>query len=201
MVSTSLPETFLTGLWWWFLARRLTIPIEFRPHPYLRVGAVIPVCFLWLGSIVALFSPWEKGDYLALILAWALLPLLVQVVFGADFLWHSRKLLALTIFPMAIYLSAADSLAIASGTWQIHPMRSTGGFVGALPIEEAIFFLLTVTLIASGLTLALHRSSQVRWRQSAIWFRDCVKTRKLNSLVGSTLSRVASAFRASDSRW
>jgi lycopene cyclase domain-containing protein len=120
--------------------------------------------FIWLGSVVILVSGWRPGTYLALILVWALPAIAPQLAFGADILWHSRKLVALTILPIFIYLSAADTFAITAGTWVIDPAQTTGYFIGSLPVEEALFFGITVTLIAFGLTLALSPLTQARWR-------------------------------------
>jgi len=90
-----------------------------------------------------LIGGWPPATYLAITLVWALPPIGLQLIFGADILWRHIRLVLLTIIPMTIYLSAADSLAITSGTWTIDPDQSTGIFLGSLPIEEAIFFLLT----------------------------------------------------------
>jgi lycopene cyclase domain-containing protein len=157
-------ETLLTGLWWWFLSRRVAPPPEFRPSKSIRVLALLFAGVLWLGSVFILALGWRPGTYLALILVWALPAIAPQLAFGADILWQRRKLVALTILPMFIYLSAADSLAIASGTWAIDPAQTTGIFIGMLPIEEALFFAITVFLIGFGLTLALSPLTQARWR-------------------------------------
>lgn len=116
-----------------------------------------------VGGVCVLISGWNPGIYLSLILVWALPAIALQLAFGADILWHFRKLVALAILPIFLYISAADSLAISSGTWTIDPAQSTGIFIGRLPIEEAVFFLTTVMLIGFGLTLTLARASQVRW--------------------------------------
>jgi lycopene cyclase domain-containing protein len=116
-----------------------------------------------LGSVFILITAWQPGIYLSLILAWALPAIMLQLAFGADVLWHYRKLVAWVILPIFLYISATDSLAIASGTWTIDPAQSLEIFIGPLPIEEAVFFLSTVTLIGFGMTLALARISQARW--------------------------------------
>jgi lycopene cyclase domain-containing protein len=124
---------------------------------------------LW--AVYLLLSGWAPGTYLALILAWALPPIALQFAFGADILWHYRKLVTLTVLPAFLYLSVTDSLAIASGTWTIDPLQTTGLFVAALPIEEAVFFLMTVLLIGFGLTLTLAHLSEQRWRTSVKYWR------------------------------
>jgi lycopene cyclase domain-containing protein len=84
------------------------------------------------------------------------------LAFGADILWHYRRLLGTVILTGAGYLSAMDALAIGAGTWAIDPSQSTGIFIGVLPIEEAVFFVITVVLISFGMTLLLSNASQER---------------------------------------
>jgi lycopene cyclase domain-containing protein len=156
-------ETILTGLWWWFLARRLTPPREFKPERNPRIVSTAILGAIWLWAAYILISSWKPGTYLSLILVWALPAIMLQLAYGADILWHHRKLGALVILPVFIYISAADSLAISSGTWTIDPTQSMEIFIRALPIEEAVFFLSTVVLIGFGLTLSVSRASQARW--------------------------------------
>jgi lycopene beta-cyclase len=155
-------ETVLTGLWWRFLATRLSAPAEFKPSKIVRSAGLSLLGVIWLISIFILISGWSQGRYLGLILAWALPAIAPQFAFGADILWHYRRLVVLTVLPVFVYLSAADALAIASGTWSINPTLSTGIFIGTLPLEEALFFFVTVTLIGFGLTLALAGESRAR---------------------------------------
>jgi lycopene cyclase domain-containing protein len=114
----------------------------------------------WLVSVGILVVGWQPGTYLGLELSWALLPIMFQLIFGADILWHYRRLVLWTIVPTTLYLSAADALAIQSGTWTINPAQSLNIFLfGQLPIEEFIFFLLTNTLVGFGIVLFLARES------------------------------------------
>lgn len=156
-------ETILTGLWWWFLARRLPARGKFSPRLSLRTGSTTVLGVVWLAGLALFFSGWGPGVYLGLILAWALPPIMLQLAFGADILWHHRRLVLLAVLPLFLYLSAADSLAITSGTWTIDPDQSTGILIGKLPLEETVFFLVTVVLIGFGLTLSLARLSERRW--------------------------------------
>jgi lycopene cyclase domain-containing protein len=156
-------ETILAGLWWWFLARRLSLPESFRPARGIRILSTAILGMIWLWAVYLLLSGWNPGTYLSLILVWALPPIMLQTAFGADILWHYRKLVSLAILPVFLYISGADSIAISSGTWTIDPAQSTGIFIGTLPVEEAVFFLSTLVLIGFGLTLSLARASQARW--------------------------------------
>jgi len=163
-------ETLLAGLTWWLLARRLPASSdEFAPSRELRLTTFIGLLLVWLLSLVILFSGWQPGEYLSITLAWALPAIAPQIIVGADILWHYRKLVALNILSMTLYLSVVDAFAIASGSWTINAARSTGIFIGALPIEEALFFLVTAALVTFGVTLLLSDMTRQRftvWRES-----------------------------------
>jgi lycopene beta-cyclase len=165
-------ETLLTGLWWWFLARRTSIRKPFSPSGRLRVLSTLALVLLWVISLGYLVSGWQPATYLVITLVWALPPIGLQLAFGADILWRHIWLVTLSIIPMTIYLSLADSLAIISGTWTIDPRQSTGVFIGALPVEEAVFFLLTNILIGFGMTLLLADDSASRLKASMVWIKS-----------------------------
>jgi lycopene cyclase domain-containing protein len=156
-------QTILTSLWLVFLARRLVQPAAFQPRPRLRWISTVVAGIFWLASALVLTTGWPPGTYLALILIWALPPIMVQFLFGADILWQQRRLVSLTLIPITLYLAAADALAITSGTWTISPAQSLViDLAGVLPVEEFVFFLLTNTLIVFGVTLVQSRSSHQR---------------------------------------
>jgi putative membrane protein len=104
----------------------------------------------------------KPATYFALESAWALFPIAIQLFFGADILWHHRRLVGLTVLPITLFLSLADAFAIASGTWTIAPGQSLNIFMGSLPFEELVFFLLTNILIGFGITLLLAPESRAR---------------------------------------
>jgi lycopene cyclase domain-containing protein len=152
-------QTLLTGLWLLWLARR--VPVIDR-QLWTRARRIYTL-LVGLISIVVLFSGWRPGTYLALALAWALPPILLQCAFGADILWHYRRLVLPALVPPMVYLCVADALAIGTGTWTIDPAQSVGvSLGGVLPLEEFVFFLLTNTLVVCGMVLALARHSQER---------------------------------------
>lgn len=162
-------ETLIVGLWWQFLARRLEFKAEkFIPSKKIRFGSFAILFIAWIIFTVLFFAGPSSLTYPSIIFFWALPPIAMQLLFGADILWHYRKFSALTILPMALYLSVVDSLAITASTWTIAPDQSTGILLGnVLPIEEAIFFLVTITLVTFGMTLFLAEETQVRMRE---WF-------------------------------
>lgn len=157
-------QPILTSLWLLWLARRLSP--DPNPLPYSKVtrGVLLGgLGLLWLGMAAILAAGWQPGTYLALILVWALPPVMFQCGFGADILWRHRRLIGLTLLPMTLYLSLADALAIGSGTWTIDPAQSLPFYLGGvLPIEEFVFFLMTNVLLVLGVVLVLAHESQSR---------------------------------------
>jgi lycopene cyclase domain-containing protein len=157
-------ETLMIGLWWYTLSKwkALTPKTPFRSNKALRIWTLGLLAVLWAISLFVLLSGWKPGTYLAITLTWALPAIAPQLAFGADILWHHRRLLGTVILTGAGYLSAMDALAISSGTWTIDPAQSTRIFIGKLPIEEAVFFVITIVLISFGITLLLAQVSQAR---------------------------------------
>jgi lycopene cyclase domain-containing protein len=156
-------ETVLVGLWWLLLARRVKPSGEFRPRRKIWMVSTAVLAAVWLLTVGVLISGWKPGTYLSLILVWALPVIMLQLAFGADILWHFRKIVIFTILPVFFMFRQLTTLAISSGTWTIDPAQSLKIWIWALPIEEAVFFLLTATIIGFGLTLSLARASRKRW--------------------------------------
>jgi lycopene cyclase domain-containing protein len=106
--------------------------------------------------------------YLIMELGWALPVIALQWVLGWETLLARRRLLVLAIAIPTLYLSSADALAIRVGIWKLNPERTLDLWVGALPIEEAIFFFLTNTMVVQGLILFLEPNCVFarigRWR-------------------------------------
>ncbi|MFN8373985.1 MAG: lycopene cyclase domain-containing protein [Anaerolineae bacterium] len=157
-------QTMLTGMWtlWW--ARRL--PVDDAPYaPALpqRLAVTGTLGTLWLTAAYHLWRRNQPTNYLNLTLAWALPPIMLQTLLGADILWRNRKLIAISVVPATLYLAASDSLAIGSGTWTINPMKTLNWHLpNKLPFEEGLFFLLTNTLLVFGMILVLSPESENR---------------------------------------
>jgi lycopene cyclase domain-containing protein len=98
-----------------------------------------------------------RWTYLAHLLVWTLPLLLGQAAllrwrYGAD----TGRVLAAVLPPalvITLWLVAADHLAIDVGIWRFAPDLHLGVRLGAVPIEEALFFLITNLLVAFGLAL------------------------------------------------
>jgi lycopene cyclase domain-containing protein len=120
-------------------------------------------CAAWLavagaGLLLATRTP---TSYLGAILLWFGLPLALQAAAGADVLRAGRRerLAGLLSTPP---LWAADALAIHSGAWYIGERRTVGWAVAGLPVEEAVFFLVTNLLVVNSIVLV--RSPAMRAR-------------------------------------
>lgn len=158
-------QTIATSFWLLLLARRWAweAPAVMPNNGYrLRIGATVVVGAIWLGSVILLASGWRPGIYLGLELVWALPPVMIQMAFGADILWSYRRIIGWGLGVPTLYLCLTDTVALTAGTWVIDPAQSTGIFIGALPIEEFFFFLLTNVLVVLGTVLVLARASQAR---------------------------------------
>jgi len=160
-------ETILAGLWWWFLSRRLSPPAnEFKPNKRLVQISSGLLIFIWMIFTYLFFFGDMKWTYLGITLFWALPAILPQLLFGADILWHYRKLVFWAILVPGTYLSLMDIVALSDTTWSISKSQTTGVlFFGILPLEEVVFFYITNVLIAFGMTLLLANVSEGRFAE------------------------------------
>ncbi len=162
-------ETILSGLGWWFLARRIAPgpspawgggSIPNKTPVYVSTGVLV---FVWMIFTYLFFFGQTKWTYLSITLFWALPAILPQLLFGADILWHYRRLVFWSTAVPGIYLSLMDIVALKATTWSISPTQTTGIlFFGILPLEEVAFFFITNTLITFGMTLLLTNVSKER---------------------------------------
>src|SRR5271166_479318 len=99
---------------------------------------------------------WGHSTYLGLILIWAGPVIVLQWLLGADLLIRRWKVLVPGVLLPTLYLTVIDSVALHFGTWAISPLQSLNIFLPlGVPIEEAIFFLVSNMLIIQGMILFL----------------------------------------------
>jgi lycopene cyclase domain-containing protein len=159
-------QTVLTGLWWLLLANRSAAPGHPARIPArLRLAVSLPWLLVWLAACFALGSGAGPARYTALLLAWALPPILIQLAYGADLLWKARRIILPAILTATLYYSVADILAVSTGTWSFHPDLIVGWDLGPLPVEEVLFFLLTNVLIVFSVSLLTSPESMARLRR------------------------------------
>lgn len=149
-----LTQPVMTGLWMrWLLSRDLDAgrPSATRVPPMLWV---IPVALSAAGAAL-LVSGFEKGTYLGLILAWAFPVVGGLALFSGRAVVSRRRTVLWAIAAPTVYLWVADRLAIGNGIWSIDEATSLGFNPLGLPIEEAVFFLVTNILVVFGLVTFL----------------------------------------------
>jgi len=136
--------------------RPLATPLSVRAVGILAAAAVGLVGFGLLQR--------PGGLYLGSLLAWSSPILALQWAFGWPFLLAEWRTVALgTLVPTA-YLWVADAVALELGVWTIAETHTLGPKLPLLnlPIEEAVFFLLTTLFVVQGLVLYVWLRDQ--WR-------------------------------------
>lgn len=96
---------------------------------------------------------WGHLTYLGLLLPWALPVIALQ--WGVGHAALRRRLVPLllaTLLPTG-YLVGSDAVALSQGIWTIHGDRVVGLYLGNVPVEEALFFLLTDLMVAQSVIL------------------------------------------------
>lgn len=121
------------------------------------------------------------ATYLVLELGWALPVILLQIAVGWRELWAQRTAWFGATAASTVYLCLADRLAIGDGIWHIAPDRSTGILIGGLPLEEAVFFLLTNLLVVQAMLLFMAPSMRAR---AASWLRHIATASGLGTGAG-----------------
>jgi lycopene beta-cyclase len=120
---------------------------------------------VWLGVAAAgtvLLAVGGTWRYLGLLLVWVAPPLALQRAVAGDLLRRRRADRLLVAAPVALWLCAADRLALADGVWLISPASSSGILLLGLPVEEALFFCLVTLLVTDGLFLATDAAALSR---------------------------------------
>ncbi|MCO4755206.1 MAG: lycopene cyclase domain-containing protein [Bacteriovoracaceae bacterium] len=143
-------QTVFTGLWFYILQTKFSL-IKSPSNSYLRhLGSGFYI-FMFLVGAYSLSVTNMK--YLGLILVWAIPILILQWAIGGKYLINNFKLFTLSFLPPTIYFWVADALAIEWNIWAISETYTLGLKVGGLPLEEAVFFLVTNLMVAQGLIL------------------------------------------------
>lgn len=147
-------QSLLSTLWLWGLGARLTPHSPCLVSRFYRWGGAGVGFGLATGAWVGWAHYGGKYTYALLILGWALPVIAGQWLLGAHSLCQHRRLLLWGISLPTFYLWIADSFALYEGIWHIAQPTSTGLLLfDILPIEEALFFLVTNTMLALGFVL------------------------------------------------
>jgi lycopene cyclase domain-containing protein len=151
-------QTFLSGLICFLLQKFFPLIKKAQNNQLnkiLMLGYII--CFL-IGIICLNF---EKTRYLGLILSWAMPVVLLQWFFGGNHLLTNSKIFLFSTFLPTFYLWVADSLAIYWGIWSISETYTIGLSLGSLPLEEAVFFLVTNLMVSQGVILFVVMEEEI----------------------------------------
>jgi lycopene beta-cyclase len=172
-------QPLLTGAWTYVLLLRHPDPRHSATMPGGRVSAGDPasdapagiqdllmppagpralgIAVYALVAVIGLFAlTWAAGLYLGLILVWAAPVLMVQWYWVARTVTRMPATFAAAIAAPTLYLWVADRFALAAGIWSIAPEHITGIGLAGLPLEEAVFFLVTNVLVVQGVLLFLQ---------------------------------------------
>ena len=146
-------QPVLTGLWY-FVVRSFGQKPDEAPAgagralvaTYAALAVVGVVCLILSGHLL----------YLGLVLGWASPVLAGMAVLAGEKLIRWRRVLVAAVAPPTLYLWIADRYAIGAGIWDITDATRTGIDLFGLPVEEAVFFLVTNLLVVQGLLLFLN---------------------------------------------
>lgn len=105
-------------------------------------------------GLLLLFSG-SSTVYLGAILFWAGPIFAIQWAFGWTHLWRARRTVTIAILVPTMYLWVVDWTAISIGLWVISDTYTVGIAPLGMPIEEALFFLVTNVFIVQGIVLYL----------------------------------------------
>ena len=152
-------QTILTGLWFFFVQNWIPITDKETASPKTKVIGSLLLLVLTVSGVFFIFN--ELSIYLGLILVWATPVLLLQWMVGGEYLPSNIKAFLWAVILPTVYLCIADAVAIHEGVWEISKAQILGLHLGPLPLEEAVFFLMTNLMLVQGLTLFLAMRDKV----------------------------------------
>ncbi|WP_331234567.1 lycopene cyclase domain-containing protein [Natronorarus salvus] len=120
-----------------------------------RTRAIGVLAGLAVGGVGLVLLANTPTFYMGAILVWAGPILAIQWGFGWPYLWAVRRSVALAIALPTLYLWAIDRIAIGLGIWVISDTHTVGLSLLGLPVEEALFFLVTNVFVVQGIVLYL----------------------------------------------
>jgi putative membrane protein len=91
--------------------------------------------------------------YLVWLLGWAMPVLLGQWIFFSALLRPQKKAVFGAAFLVGTFLSLVDGMAIADAVWEFSPALTLGLRLGAVPLEEVLFFYGTALLVTQSMAL------------------------------------------------
>jgi lycopene cyclase domain-containing protein len=144
-------QSFLSGLWVYFVQRKVKVTNIPDQRAIFKNAALVGLVLLWLLSLK--FLQVESSRYMGLILVWAVPVMILQWAVGGRYLVSNLKVYMWGLIPPTIYLCVVDAIAISLHVWKISMTQTMGISFGPLPLEEAVFFLVTNVMLVQGLVL------------------------------------------------
>jgi lycopene beta-cyclase len=148
-------QPILTGLFLYRVLERYELP-PLRPAPGVRIFGSLVFAAFAVAGVLFLLSGNDRALYMGLILAWACPVLVAMWAYAGDHVRELARPAVVAIMVPTIYLWIADRIAIGLGIWDISALYSFNWRPLGLPIEEAVFFLVTNILVVQGVMLFLH---------------------------------------------
>lgn len=132
--------------------------------------------------------------YLPFLLVWALPVIALQWLAGGRYLWRERCRWPWVVLALGAYLTLADAVAIAAGIWSFDARRLSGLYLANVPLEEALFYLLTAAMVVQGFTIA-WAAWEDRAQLAACWRARLARLAHLTRM-GTRARRGAASRRA-----
>lgn len=116
------------------------------------LGLAVPFILL---SLIGLWLVVIGGRffYLGAILGWAIPVIALQWLYGGQKLLEERSLISKAVVFPSLYLWVIDRTALGLQIWKIAKETRTGLEIFGLPVEEALFFVVTNIMVVQGLVL------------------------------------------------
>ncbi|MFM7737096.1 MAG: lycopene cyclase domain-containing protein [Alphaproteobacteria bacterium] len=129
-------------------------------------------------SVAEWARSYTRAGYLVWLLVWASPVLVGQWLAFPGFLARTLPRWLPTALLLAACFGAADAIGIASGVWRISDDYTLGlRLGGVLPVEEALFFLLTTLMVAQTVALFLWRFGDLPGEPWPGWSRAFLRGR------------------------
>ncbi|QLG49307.1 lycopene cyclase domain-containing protein [Natrinema halophilum] len=142
-------QTTLTAFWLFqdppAIDRSLGISLAHRLWGVFSGLALVAAGWMLIGGTSTYYLGW--------LLAWAGPVLAIQWGFGITYLWDTRQSVLVAISVPTLYLWVVDRIAIALGIWVISDAHTVGYTLLGLPVEEALFFLVTNVFVVQGIVM------------------------------------------------
>ena len=160
-IQTIIGCLFTSFIYWKFSAKEKQ-KLDVSPIQWISVACLWPILIFTLFTL----QPENQNRYLWLVFFWAIPVLIMQWSVGYKILFKEKFTWIFTVSALCSYFWLADSLAISKEIWTF-PENTISGLklFNILPIEEALFFLVTNLMVVQGYILF----TTVDFKNSNLW--------------------------------